>query len=75
MNLDLDVFTYITGIAGLLGLVLQLKDAFPEHRETRKTIVLLVLGIFLEKKRGHSTFLIDLGDGARGGITEWCLRN
>jgi len=47
MNLDLDVFTYITGVAGLLGLALQLKDAFPEHRETRKTIVLLVLGIFL----------------------------
>ncbi|HZW25429.1 MAG TPA: hypothetical protein VFF26_08090 [Gallionella sp.] len=47
MNLDFDVFTYITGIAGLLGLVLQIKDSFPEHRETRKTIVVLVMGIFL----------------------------
>jgi hypothetical protein len=47
MNLDLDVFTYITGVAGLLGLALQLKDAFPEHREIRKTIVVLVFGIFL----------------------------
>ena len=27
------------------------------------------------KKLGHSTFLIDLGDGARGGIVEWCWRN
>lgn len=47
MNLDFDAFTYITGIAGLLGLMLQLKDSFPEHREVRKTIVLLVLGIFI----------------------------
>jgi len=47
MGLDLDAFTYITGIAGLLGLVLQLKDTFPQHRETRKTVVLLVLGVFL----------------------------
>jgi hypothetical protein len=47
MNLDLDSFTYITGIAGLLGLMLQLKDSFPLHREIRKTTVLLVLGVFL----------------------------
>jgi len=44
---SLDMFTYITGIAGLLGLILQLKDMFPEHRETRKAIVLLTLGVFL----------------------------
>lgn len=47
MNLDIDTFTYITGLAGLLGLVLQFKDSFPEHRETRKAVVLLVLGIFV----------------------------
>jgi hypothetical protein len=47
MNLDFDAFTYITGIAGLLGLILQLKDSFPEHREVRKTIVLLVIGVFV----------------------------
>lgn len=47
MNLNLDAFTYITGIAGLLGLVLQLKDSFPTHREARKTIVTLVIGIFV----------------------------
>lgn len=47
MNLDIDTFTYITGIAGLLGLLLQFKDSFPEHRETRKTVVLLVIGVFI----------------------------
>jgi hypothetical protein len=43
----MDFFTLITGVAGLLGLLLQLKDAFPEHREVRKSIVLVVLGIFV----------------------------
>lgn len=47
MNLDFDTFTYITGIAGLLGLVLQFMDSFPEHRETRKTVVVLVIGVFV----------------------------
>jgi hypothetical protein len=47
MNLDFDAFTYITGLAGLLGLLLQLKDIFPEHREIRKTVVLLIIGIFV----------------------------
>lgn len=47
MNLDFDAFTYITGIAGLLGLALQLKDSFPEHREMRRTVVLLVIGVFI----------------------------
>jgi hypothetical protein len=29
-----------------------------------------------KRKQGHSTFLIDLGGGARtrGGLTEWCRR-
>lgn len=47
MNLDLDAFTYITGLIAVLGFVLQLVDVFPEHRETRKTIVLLVIGLFV----------------------------
>ena len=47
MNIDFDAFTYITGIAGLLGRMLQLKDSFPEHREARKTLVLIVIGIFI----------------------------
>jgi MFS family permease len=44
---EMDAFTIVTGIAGLLGLLLQLRDAFPEHRETRKSIVMIVLGIFI----------------------------
>jgi hypothetical protein len=47
MNLNFDAFTYITGVASLLGLFLQLKDSFPAHREARKTIVLLVVGVFV----------------------------
>ena len=43
----MDAFTYITGIATLLALVLQLKDSFPTHRETRAFIVVLILGMFL----------------------------
>jgi hypothetical protein len=27
-----------------------------------------------KRKQGHATFLIDLGGGARGGLTEWCRR-
>jgi hypothetical protein len=26
------------------------------------------------RKQGHSPILIDLGGGARGGLTEWCRR-
>jgi len=47
MNLDIDTFTYITGIAGLLGLLLQFKDSFPEHRDIRKSVVLIVIGVFV----------------------------
>ena len=47
MNVNFDAFTYITGIAGLLGLVLQFKDSFPEHRDLRKNVVLLVIGVFV----------------------------
>ena len=40
-------FTIVAGIAGILGLILTLSDAFPEHREIRKTVFLLVLGVFV----------------------------
>jgi hypothetical protein len=30
-----------------LGLVLQFKDSFPEHRDLRKNVVLLVIGVFV----------------------------
>jgi len=46
MNLNLDAFTYITGIASVLGLLLQFKDSFAEHREARKNIVVGLLGVF-----------------------------
>lgn len=31
----------------VVGLVLQFADAFPEHREERKTVVIISLGVFL----------------------------
>jgi len=34
-------------IIAVVGIVLQLSDAFPEHRETRKVIVFLAIGVFL----------------------------
>lgn len=39
--------TIISLVIAVVGIVLQLADAFPEHRETRKVIVLLSLGIFI----------------------------
>ncbi len=46
-DMNFGTFAFITGIASLLVLVLQLKDAFPEHREVRKTVFLIVLGVFI----------------------------
>jgi len=43
----MSIFAYISGIITLLGFLLQLKDIFPAHRESRKTLLLLVAGIFL----------------------------
>lgn len=34
-------------IIAVVGIVLQVADAFPEHRETRKAVVLLALGVFM----------------------------
>ncbi len=31
--MDIGLFTFIAGIASVLALALQLRDAFPEHRE------------------------------------------
>ncbi len=39
--------TIIGFVIAVVGIVLQLSDAFPEHRETRKVIVLLSLGVFV----------------------------
>lgn len=43
----MNIFTYITGIASLLGLILQIRDAFPKYRNLRKNLVLVILGIFI----------------------------
>ncbi len=40
-------FTYITGVATLLAFIIQVRDIFPKHRETRKVILFLAAGIFL----------------------------
>lgn len=42
----MDTLALISGIASLIGLVLQFKDAFPEHRDIRRTTVVLLLGVF-----------------------------
>lgn len=41
------IFTYIAGVATLLGLFLQFRDVFPQHRPARKSAVFLVLGVFV----------------------------
>ena len=44
--MSLGLFTYITGVATLLALFLQLWDILPQYRETRKTVLLITLGVF-----------------------------
>ena len=40
-------FTYITGVAALLGLLLQIFNFFPKYSQVRNAISLVVFGIFL----------------------------
>lgn len=42
--MDLTVVGFIIAV---VGIVLQVADAFPEHRETRKVIVVLSMGVFI----------------------------
>ena len=42
--MDLAIIGFIIAV---VGLILQLADAFPEHRETRKVVVLIAVGLFL----------------------------
>ena len=44
--MNIGIFTYVTGVATLLGLFLQFRDIFPTHRDARKTIVLIIVGVF-----------------------------
>ena len=46
-NMNLGLFTYIAGIATILGLLIQIKDVFPQHRETRKNVLFIILGLFI----------------------------
>ncbi|MGO2354987.1 MAG: hypothetical protein ACTH58_09640 [Marinomonas foliarum] len=43
----MDYFTYITGIATLIGFVLQIFDALPTYRSHRQKAFYLLLGLFL----------------------------
>lgn len=42
--MDLAIIGFIIAV---VGIVLQISDAFPEHRETRKTVVFVSVGVFL----------------------------
>ena len=45
--MELSYFTYIAGIASLLSFAIQVFNVFPKHAQFRKSIFLLILGIFL----------------------------
>ena len=45
--MNIGIFTYIAGIATILGLLIQIKDVFPQHRETRKNVIFIILGLFI----------------------------
>jgi uncharacterized membrane protein len=40
-------FAFITGIATLISLVVQLSNLFPEYKEVKKNIMLFITGIFV----------------------------
>ncbi|OHB50106.1 MAG: hypothetical protein A2Y10_14265 [Planctomycetes bacterium GWF2_41_51] len=41
----MNLFTYITGIASLIGLVLQIKDVFPKYKNLRQSLLFLIIGM------------------------------
>jgi len=45
--MEFTTFTYITGIATLLGFAIQIFDVFPSHSAVRSNILILVVGVFL----------------------------
>ena len=45
--MNLSYFTYVTGIASLLGLLLQVFNIFQKYRKVRDSISLIVFGVFL----------------------------
>ena len=46
-HMNIGLFTYISGIATILGLFIQIKDVFPQHREKRKDVIFIILGLFI----------------------------
>lgn len=44
--MGISYFTYITGIASLLGLILQVFNIFPKYKKIRNSSFLIILGIF-----------------------------
>lgn len=64
--MDIGYFTYITGIASLLGLLLQVFDIFKEHKQLRNSASLLTAGVFLGSIIGAldtSTIKVDISFG------------
>ena len=45
--MDLSHFTIVSGIASILGLIVQLADFFPSHSQARNSIVFLICGVFI----------------------------
>jgi glucan phosphoethanolaminetransferase (alkaline phosphatase superfamily) len=46
-EMDISYFSYITGLASLFGFVAQVMDWFPGHKELRKSVFLVLIGVFL----------------------------
>jgi len=44
--MDLNYFSYITGLASLLGFLAQILGWFPNHKEMRRSVLLVILGVF-----------------------------
>lgn len=45
--MDFSYFSYITGLASLFGFIAQVMDWFPHYKELRRSVFLVLLGIFL----------------------------
>mgnify|MGYP006108936569 CR=1 FL=1 len=45
--MDFSYFSYITGLASLFGFIAQVMDWFPRHKDLRRSIFLVLIGIFV----------------------------
>jgi len=46
-NMDFSYFSYVTGLASLFGFIAQVMDWFPHYKELRRSIFLVLVGIFV----------------------------